>query len=114
MAYNLLLRYCGAAESSGGMRKSKLWVVATMMAACGGSLDVIEKDTAEPGPNETDGIASKQFSAKVYSIANKVIMATRPKATELLLGQLNLVLANNDVWTPWSRPIRSKTGCSRR
>ncbi len=72
-------------------RLSALAATMVLLTACAGDLGSLDE-------NETgEVISTTTASAKVLTIANKMILATRPKATELLVSKLNLVLANNNI-----------------
>ena len=60
--------------------------------ACGSVAD--EDGITDPGEGV---ITTSQFSVTVYKLANKMILSTRPKATELMAGSLNIVLAQNSI-----------------
>jgi hypothetical protein len=62
-----------------------------LLTGCAGDMGTL--DEGDPGEN----IGTSKASAKVLTIANKMILATRPQATALLVNKLNLVLANNSI-----------------
>jgi len=65
--------------------------LAIAWSGCGGSMEGWDEGT-DPAT-----IDSTQFSNKVLTIANKLILSSRPQATDVMVKELNLELVNNAI-----------------
>ena len=76
------------------MRRWSFLVLVSLVAACGAPE---EDGKVVGGEGLDDAIEVSTFSAKVFQLANQVILSTRPQATKMMTVQLNLVLAQNSI-----------------
>ena len=67
-------------------------LVMALTLGCGGNMDGWGEGDFDPVT-----VDSSQFSSTVLKIANKLILQTRPAATDMMIKKLNLELANNAI-----------------